>query len=42
MVRSRAPKDQILPTMISGIPLVLGLGTRMSDPYACLCGLLGP
>ena len=34
---SRAPKDhiniRILPTMVSGIPLVLGLGTRMSDPY---------
>ena len=24
---------RILPTMISGFPLILGLGTRMSDPY---------
>ena len=33
----RAPKDQtnirILQTVISGIPLILGLGTKMSDPY---------
>ena len=33
----RGPKDyiniRILQTMISGIPLILGLGTRMSDPY---------
>ena len=32
----RAPKDyiniRILRTMVSGIPLILGLGTRMSDP----------
>ena len=36
------PKDniniRILQNMVAGIPLVLGLGTRMSDPY----GLLGP
>ena len=25
---------RILQTMISGVPLMLGLGTRMSDPYA--------
>ena len=34
---SRAPKDhiniRILLTTVSGIPLVLGLGTRMSKPY---------
>ena len=34
---TRGPKDhiniRILQTMISGIPLILGLGTRMSDPY---------
>ena len=34
--RARAPKDhiniRILQTMISGFPLKLGLGTRMSDP----------
>ena len=33
----RAPKDhikaRILQTVISGIPLMLSLGTRMSDPY---------
>ena len=32
----RGPKDhtniRIVQTMISGIPLMLGLGTRMSDP----------
>ena len=41
----RGPKDhiniRILQTMISGIPLVLGLGTRMSDPYVYLV-LWGP
>ena len=26
---------RILPTMVSGIPLLLVLGTRMRDPYAC-------
>ena len=25
---------RILPTMISGTPLILGLGTRMRDPYS--------
>ena len=33
----RGPKDHInirtLQTLISGIPLILGLGTRVSDPY---------
>ena len=24
---------RILQSMVSGIPLILGLGTRMSDPY---------
>ena len=47
----RAPKDhihiRILPTMVSGIPLIWGLGTRMSDPsvwvvfWAPACGCLG-
>ena len=36
---SRDPKDHInirlLETMISGIPLLASLGTRMSDPYVC-------
>ena len=34
---NRAPKDhkniRILPNMVSGIPLILVLGTRMYDPY---------
>ena len=34
---SRGPTDhintRILQTMVSGIPLLLGLGTRISDPY---------
>ena len=33
----RAPEDhiniRILQTLLSGIPLILGLGTRMSAPY---------
>ena len=33
-------KDPIK-TMISGIPLILGLGSRMWDPCV-LCGLWGP
>ena len=40
----RAAKDhiniRILQTMIPGVPLILGLGTRMSDPYVCV--VFGP
>ena len=44
----RGPKDHIdlgiLQTMISGLPLMLGLGTRMSDPYVhvALWAMYGP
>ena len=35
--RNGAPKDllsiTVLQNVVSGIPLVLNLGTRMSDPY---------
>ena len=35
--KHRGPKDhiniRILQSMICGFPLILGLGTRMSDPY---------
>ena len=27
---------RILETMISGIPVIVGLGTRLSDPYVCV------
>ena len=41
----RATRDhlntRIPQTLVSGIPLILGLGTRMSDPDG-KCGLLGP
>ena len=43
--RLGAPKDhintRILETMVSGIPLILGLGTRMPDPDVSVV-LLGP
>ena len=39
----RAPVDhmsiRIRPTMISGVPLILGPGTRMCDP--CVCAVFG-
>ena len=34
--RIRLVNTRILQGMISGIPLLLGLGNRMSDPYVCI------
>ena len=47
MLVIRGPKDhiniRILQTMISGIPLMLGLGTRMSDAHVfAVCWAVGP